>query len=116
MLAQEIAPVSPNQALLFEDPITSIDLVGEVVDDQRESQELERLIADQVLDDRGGYYRRQRATAYVARAGVRTRCPECEDGEGRVDRWGVFECENCGYSNAAELPRQSDRDGDEALA
>jgi len=115
MQSEAIVPVSPNKALLFEDPFTRFDLIGERVDDERESEEIERAIAEQSLAHRDGPYRSERVTVYLARAGVRTRCPECEDGEGRVDGWGAFHCENCGYSNTTERPRRSVHDGEEAL-
>lgn len=55
-----------------------------------------------------GPFRSDRVVAYAGSPGNYVSCPACGIGGKRVDGWGAYACENCGYRNTE--PRQSSLD------
>jgi hypothetical protein len=52
-------------------------------------------------------FRSARVIAYAGSPGAIVACPCCNLPGRRVDAWGGYACERCGYSNLQDLPRRS---------
>lgn len=49
-------------------------------------------------------YRPRRVISYAGSPGASVSCPRCGLGGKRVDGWGAYFCEACGYTNTEERP------------
>ena len=67
-----------------------------------EEDEVEDLVADLPLHDELTPYKGERVVSYAGAPGTYGSCPRCGVYGNRVDGWGKFTCDNCGYVNAEE--------------
>ena len=83
-------------ALDFQD----FDSLADALDDAEvELDAFEHALSDDLVP-----YRRQRVTSYAGSPGAFVSCPHCGIGGRRVDRWGGYFCESCGFTNTEERP------------
>jgi hypothetical protein len=87
-------PVGGCRELDFE----SFDALAKAVDDAAVALDA----SDDSLSDDLVPYRRHRVISYAGSPGATVCCPACGIGGKRVDEWGAYFCEACGFTNTEE--------------